>query len=257
MSIHTYQLLKGIGLSEQRVLRLLPDTESLTLEVGAVMWPHGAQRQPLAHIITGLVSASVPDHGTGRTPLSIYGPDTWFGETAMLNRQASTLDYVCLTPTRVLTISNGEALDAFQNEPEFARYIARLVSWRHQQHSEMLALLKIGGPQLRVVMGLALFAEAQHSGSSHTPTSSMHGSLEIPLKQLLLASMFCVSRGIISVCLRELAAAGWLRVNYATVTLTDTQTWGNFARIYRQEQGNVAKPSMPDILGWLHQAASA
>lgn len=255
MSIKTYQVLKSVGLSDQRVTRMLVASKSETFAVDQVVWPKGASLQPLTLIVTGLVCACVPDADGGLNPVNIYGPGAWFGEAAILNHQASSVEYVCLSPARVVAIPLAEALDAFECEAEFSRYIARLVTWRSQQHAEMLTLMRTGSPALRVVMGLALFAEAMASSSSHLPHFELEDSLDIPLKQSLLASMCGVSRGIFSVCVKQLAAAGLLRVNYATVALVGLKTWGRFSNAHRQSRLNLVKPSMQALLSLL-QAAS-
>lgn len=256
MSINAYQLLKGVGLSEQRVLGVLPNVRSQPFEADALIWPKGATLQPWTYIQSGLVCAGLPEQDGGFTPLNIYGPDTWFGEAAILNSQPSTLEYVCLTPVRVLSLPFADAQEAFEAEPEFCRYMARLVTWRDQQHQEMLALMRTGSPELRVVMGLALFAEALNSSSSHLPTSELDDSLEIPLKQSLLAGLCGVSRGVFSVGAQQLVEAGWLGVNYATVNLMHIKTWGRFSRKYRQNRLNRSKPTMQDLLSLMHEASS-
>ena len=255
MSIKTYQVLKSVGLSDQRVTRMLVAAKSETYTVDQVVWPRGASLQPWTHIITGLVCACVPDADRGFNPVNIYGPGAWFGEAAILNRQPSAVEYICLTPARVVAVPFAEALDTFEYEAEFSRYIARLVAWRSQQHAEMLSLMRTGSPALRVVMGLALFAEAMASSSSHLPHFDLEDNLDIPLKQALLASMCGVSRGIFSICAKQLAAAGLLRVNYSSVGLLGLKTWGRFSKARRQNRLNLIKPSMPELLSLL-QAAS-
>ena len=118
-----------------------------------------------------------------------------------------------------------------------------------------MTLMRTGSPELRVVMGLALLAEALNSSSSHLPTSELDDSLEIPLKQSLLAAMCGVSRGVFSVCAQQVAEAGWLDVNYATVKLTHIKTWGHFSRKYRQNRLNKSKPSVQDLLSLMHEAS--
>jgi CRP-like cAMP-binding protein len=257
MSINAYQLLKGVGLSEQRVLRVLPSVRSQAFEVDALIWPKGATLQPWTHILSGLVCAGLPEQDGGFTPLNIYGSDTWFGGAAILNNQPSTLEYVCLTPVRVISLPFADTQEAFEAEPEFSRYLARLVTWRDQQHVDMLTLMRTGSPELRVVMGLALLAEALNCSSSHLPTSELDDSLEIPLKQSLLAAMCGVSRGVFSVCVQQLVEAGWLSVNYAAVNLMHIKTWGNFSHAHRHNRLNKSKQSMQDLLSLMKDASSA
>lgn len=255
MSIYAYQLLKGLGLSEQRVLRVLPSIKVESLDVNQIICRKGAKPEAWTHIVSGLVNAGIPDKDGDITPINIFGPGTWFGEVAILNRQALLLECICLTPVRILTMPLAQAVDAFEHEAEFSRHVARLVAWRTQQHAEMLTLMRLGSPQLRVVMGLALFAEALHNSNSHLPTNGLDDSLEIPLKQSLLAALCGVSRGVFSECVQQLSAAGWVRLNYATLALSSIVVWRKFSNQYRQSRINSVKPSMQEILLLMEEAA--
>ncbi len=254
MSIKTYQILKSVGLTDQRVKRMLLVAKSESHDAGHLVWPKGARFQPFTHIVSGLVCECVPEADGGINPVNIYGPNAWIGEAAFINQTASSMAFVCLSATRVVTIPFSEAQDAFEHEAEFSRYLARLVTWRIRHQAEMLSLMRTGNPALRVVMGLALFAEAMASSSSHLPHFELEESLDIPLKQSLLAAMCGVSRGIFSVCVIKLADAGLVRVNYATVVLLELTTWRKFSQTQRQTQLNHIKPSMQDILLMMQKA---
>jgi len=105
--------------------------------------------------------------------------------------------------------------------------------------------MRLGSPQLRVVMGLAMFAQTLHNSPSQLAATGLDASLEIPLKQSLLASMCGVSRGIFSECVQQLAVADFIRLNYATLTLFNLRVWHRFANNTRH---HISKLSMPDIL---------
>jgi CRP/FNR family transcriptional regulator, cyclic AMP receptor protein len=255
VSIYSYQLFKGLGLSKQRVVALLPSVKAESLLPNQFVCRMGSPPKAWFHVLTGLVCASVPGQGGGVAPMLMFGPGSWFGEAPILNRVPSGVDCVCLTPVRMLSLPIEQFNDAFDNEPQFSRYIARLLAWRTQQQLEMLTLARLGTPQLRVVVGLAMFAEALHTSNSHLPTCVLDDGLKIPLKQSLLASLCGVSRGVFSESVQQLAAAGWLTLNYATLELSHEAVWRKFCSQYRQNQFNIAKPSMPDILLLLETAA--
>lgn len=255
MSIYAYQLLKSLGFSEQRVRRVLPRIKVESLEPGHIICHKGARPEAWTHVVSGLVSAGIPDKDGAVTPINIFGPGTWFGEVSILNRQALLLECICLTPVRILTMPLGYAVEAFEHEAEFSRHIAHLVAWRAQQQAEMLTLMRQGSPQLRVVMGLARFAEALHNSNSHLPTNDPDDFQEIPLKQSLLASMCGVSRGIFSECVQQLAAADWIRLNYATLALSNVQAWHKFSNNHRNSRHNNNKPSMQEILNLMAEAS--
>lgn len=255
MSIYAYQLLKGIGLSEQRVLRVLPNIKVQSLDPDHVICRKGFRPEAFSHVLSGLVCAGAPDRDGSITPIHILGPGTWFGVDAVLNLQAVALETICLTPVRILDMPLADATEAFECEPKFSQYLAQLMSWRNQQHTERLTLMRLGSPQLRVVMGLALFAEALHNSNSHLPTSDLDDFQEIPLKQSLLASMCGVSRGIFSECVQQLAAADWIRLNYATLALSRVRVWHKFSNKHRNNRHNNNKPSMQEILSLMSEAA--
>ena len=255
MSLYAYHLLKGLDLSEQRVLAVLPSIKVESLDVDQVIRLKGSQPDNWTHVVSGLVGAGIPDKDGAIMPIHIFGPGNWFGEVAILSRRALMLECICLTPVRILTMPLAHAVEAFEQEAEFARHIARRVAWRAQQQMEMLMLMRQGSPQLRVVMGLALFAEALHNDNSHLSLSELDNGIDIPLKQSLLASLCGVSRGVFSECVQQLAAAGWVRVNYATLALPSIAVWRNFSRQYRQNRLNIVKPSMQEILALMQEAS--
>ena len=114
--------------------------------------------------------------------------------------------------------------------------------------------MKQGSPPLRVVMGLALFAEALFYNSSRPPTRGPEQtSMEIPVKQSVIASVFGVSRSVFSELVQHLASAGFLRVNYATLELRSVETWLRFSRKYRQARMNVTKPTMDELILLMRQ----
>ncbi|MFZ3159400.1 MAG: Crp/Fnr family transcriptional regulator [Rhodoferax sp.] len=113
-----------------------------SLDANQIICRKGSQPEAWTHIVADLVSAGIPDNNGVITPINIFGPGTWFGEIAILNRQALMLECICLTPVRILTMPLAQAVEAFESEAEFSRYIARLVAWRTQQHAEMLTLMR-------------------------------------------------------------------------------------------------------------------
>lgn len=144
MSINTYQLLKAVGQNDARVIKMLGCIDSQSFDADQVIWPKGDHQQPFTYILQGLVCACTPAPEGGLNPVNIFGPGTWFGETSFLSRQASGFDYISLTPVRLLSIPYADALEAFEQEAAFPRYIAQLTSWRDQQHSDMLMLMRTG-----------------------------------------------------------------------------------------------------------------
>jgi CRP/FNR family cyclic AMP-dependent transcriptional regulator len=259
VSIYDYHVLKRLGLSDNRISQLLPCFQTASFAADQIVLAKGATLHPCFHIISGLVSASVPGKNGEHAPIDIYGPGSWFGEATIFNHHPSSLEFICLTPTRLISLPHAATLSAFENEPQFARYIAHLIAWRDRHHSELLSLTRLGNPTLRVVLGLAMFAESINNGSSHLPVVAHRSQdkLDIPLKQSLLASLCGVSRGVFSEHIQQLAAANWLQVNYSTITLTNLSTWASFSLQCRAARAMDAKPSITKLLALMQAAAAA
>jgi CRP-like cAMP-binding protein len=200
----------------------------------------------------GLVSAAIPTTNSDSTPISIYGKGAWFGEQSIINRKPSFADYVCLTPTEVLSLPASTFDELFLQEPAFARHVAKLMAWRVQKTSETLTLMKLGNPCLRVVMGLAQFAEALAYRSDRPPTIGFGDGVEIPIAQNTLASLCGVSRTLFSEYVQQLAQAEWLKLSYGKLEILNVSTWHRFARRQREDGVSSLSPSIAELLEVLH-----
>jgi CRP-like cAMP-binding protein len=248
MSIYDYHALKGLNISEECVLKLLPHIETVHFEHCETIVPKGAVQNDWFHLVTGFVNAAIPSADGKHTSVNIYGPGSWFGEASFVNDKPSEKGLFCLTSARIVRVPRPCALEIFNSDPDFIRYIARLVSWRANQQATMLVLQKTGSPPLRTIMGLALFAESIGNGASHLPASGTDDHLEIPLKQETLASMCGVSRGLFSECVQRIAEAGYIKLNYSTLQILNVKAWTHFAQTYRQNLMSLTKVEVPELL---------
>ncbi|MCF8209408.1 MAG: Crp/Fnr family transcriptional regulator [Rhodoferax sp.] len=248
MSINTYTLLKNLGLSERQVVSMLPAVANKTYSSDQIICPKGQPEPPWTHIFSGMVCGGIASSEAAHNPLSIFGPGTWIGEAAFLNRKPAQLEYVCLSPVRVMHIPYAMVQDAYEREPEFSRYIGRMVSWRDQHRIEMLGLARLATPPPRVIIGLALFAEALQCAYTHVPNRHLESALEIPVKQAVLAFLCGVSRGIFSLCLQQLAAGGWCQVSYASITLLRLKTWLRLAEVHRSQHLALSHTTVPELI---------
>lgn len=233
MSIHSYHVLKSVGLSERYILDWLPRVRSQNHLADSVLLHKGEQPQFWCYVVSGMVGAAMSEGESGCNPISILGEGTWLGEAAILNGQTASFDYVCLSQTRVLCVPASDVRSAFLGQPDFARYLARLTAWRNHQQAELMCLHRTRNLHLRVVMGLAFFAETLLKNSSHLPAHPTDGALEIPLKQGLLASVCGVSRGVFSEAVQQLAALGYLATHYGTLKLYRVKDWLDVSAGYR------------------------
>lgn len=250
MSIYNYHVLKGLDLSEARVLDLLPAVEVKMFEAGDPIYGAELHQPPWCHVVDGMINVCVA--GTGDSPrpitVSIYGAGTWFGELSFITRQASSNQFIALTRSRLLSVPFADASKAFEEDSNFSRHLARLVAWRAQQNAEMLALMKAGNPPRRVVLGLAVFAESLSSGNSHLSSLDADDLVKIPVKQEVLASMCGVSRGVFSECIQRLATAGLVELSYAALTLQNGRAWRLYAAAHRRSHWGHSNDSIKELI---------
>ncbi len=250
-------LLRQIGFSEPRVSQLLPLTELRQFESGEYFGQE--VMAPLTCILCGLVGAGQvrKDKNDEFIPANIHGLGTWLGGGEMLNPPIAGQDYLCLAPTRLLIIPQQVALEAFEKDAEFSRYIARQQAWRKHWQADMRYLLTAADPAARVVFGLAMLAEALHCSYSHLAVDLPDSPLVIPVNQTLLANLCCVSRGVFSSTAQQLADAAVLQVNYASTRLLSTKVWMNLSRQYRQDKAACGQLSIEQMLLLMVRGASS
>lgn len=245
---YVYNRLRRLGLSEALASQTAPGIKVQSLEAGNKLWAKGGEIAHWCYIVEGLVSAAIPTTNSDSTPISIYGKGAWFGEQSIINRKPSFADYVCLTATEVLCMPASTFDELFLQEPAFARNVAKLMAWRVQKTSETLTLMKMGNPCLRVVMGLAQFAEALAFRSDRPPTVAFGEGVEIPIAQNTLASLCGVSRTLFSEYVQQLAQAEWLQLSYGKLEILNVATWHRFARRQREDSVNKLNPSIAELL---------
>lgn len=250
MSIYPIFILRSLGLSDQNLIQLASKVTEQTFAAKDVVLQKGASAFSMYYVIDGFVSASLPDGSRELAPMDIYGQGNWFGEQTLFSPHPSALEYTCLTATRVLMIPSQDAKEAYNGDSRFAQQIGGFVAWRSQRHSEMLSLLSAGNPALRVILGLALLAESIHYGAPNLPVTE---SLNIPLRQSLLASICGLSRGVFSQHILQLVVGGWLSTNYSTTTLHKLPGWREAIRTHRETRLVDVKPSMAELLAIMSQ----
>lgn len=249
---YVVQRLRKLGLPDAVATQTATGVRVQSFDAGRRIWTKGSEIDHWLYIVAGLVSASVATGNSESTPLSIYGKGAWFGEQSIINRKPSFADYVCLTDTEVLMLPARHFDALFVQEPQFARYVAKLMAWRVQKTAETLTLMKLGNPCLRVVMGLAQFAEALAYKSDRPPTIGFGEGVEIPIAQTTLASLCGVSRTLFSEFVQQLAQQGWLKISYGKLEILNISTWHAFARSQREDSVSHLNASIGELLQMLH-----
>ena len=255
LSQYAQQLLQGMQLSEARIRHVRPLLTIRSFDEGALIWVRGRNVQAWNCVITGYVAAAMPLEGGRRMPLHLYGSHAWFGEQALVDGQPSDLDYICLTPVEVIGMSQACMKESMQKEPDFSEALVQLMARRARQHTAMLAVMRTGCTSLRLVMGLAQFAQAQSLQA--TERASDGDAVDIPIGQEQIAALCGVSRTLFSTGLQDLVKAGWVKVRYGAMELQSAQAWRVFAQRQRDSAGLNSRPSMEELISALAHARAS
>ena len=246
-----YQRLIELGVSAGNAQHLSTLVTATSLEPNTVIWTKGAEITSWHFIVKGMVAAAMPVSETVSIPVGIYGPKTWFGEQAIINKKPSYANYLCLTPVNVISLDAEIVLTLLERDAGFAKYVAKLMSWRAQISSETLMLMKLGSPPFRVVMGICQFAETLAYSGDRPPTIGFGEGVEIPVKQEVIAALCGVSRSRFSTLIQQLASSGWLRISYGSIEILALETWQKFSNLQRRRTMGRLDPSMEELLAEL------
>ena len=255
LSKYSQQLLQGMRLSEARIRHVQPMLTIRSFDEGALIWVRGRNVQAWNCVMTGYVASAMPLEGGRRMPLHLYGSHAWFGEQALVDGQPSDLDYICLTPVEVIGMSQACMKESMQKEPDFSEALVQLMARRARQHTAMLAVMRTGCTSLRLVMGLAQFAQAQ--SLQETERAPDCDAVDIPIGQDKIAALCGVSRTLFSAGLQHLVKAGWVKVRYGAMELQSAQAWRVFAQRQRDSPSLDRRPSMAALLGALARARAS
>lgn len=248
MSSFGQKLLRSLQFSQTRILASLSSLTLKSYDEGAVILSKGHSVPEWHFVISGFVSASELLESGKQQPIMLQGRNTWFGEQSLLHKQPCLLNYISLTSVELITLSKKCFDLAVLEEPDFVRFLIRLVAGQSVQQSEMLTLMRLGRPPLCVVMGLAQFAESVRPDLTHQKVNVTQQELDIPIGQQHFADLCGVSRTLFSEYVQHLARHGWLTLRYGGITLLSVPTWRLFARNYRERSFIPSKPTINDLL---------
>jgi CRP/FNR family cyclic AMP-dependent transcriptional regulator len=257
LSTFAQQLLQSLKFSNARILASLSDLTLMSYDIGDLILQKGHSIHSWQFVISGYVAASQQLHNGKHLQINLHAQNTWFGEQALLSHQPSLHDYTCLSPVELLVMGKNCFTKALLEEPDFVRFLAQHLARESLKNSEMLTLMRMSSPPLRIVMGLAQFAEAQSNNRhrpdiSHQPDSAQ--SLDIGIAQNKIAELCGVSRTLFSQYVQHLARDGWLKLRYGGIELQSMDTWCIFARHQREQQRVFSNPTMTVLLNALATA---
>lgn len=251
------QRLKVLGISDSTAYRVASTLLLASLRAGEPIWPARNSSIAWRLIVNGMVAASIPTEKGGHEVQNIYGPETWFGEQPIINAAPSYIEYVCVTDVELLSMPAAIFVQLLDEEPCFAKSIARLTSWRAQRDAEILMLVKAGNPALRTVIGLGMFFEAIAAKSCRPVTENLTDTLTLPVKQHILAQLCGVSRTSLWENMSKLEDEGWLKVHYGKLELLNLPVWRTVMRRRRESRSAKMNPTIEEILSEFRHADMA
>lgn len=251
---YSFHQMVSVGVPERIASNLAATFSVTSYSEGANLVEKGSRMDSWNLLVDGYVIGSVETKNSKFTPITIYNGGSWFGEHSLINKRASYMDYVALTSVEIFRVPKDTFSELFETVPSFTQSIAELISWRVQKTAETLMLMKLGSLSLRVVMGIAQFAEAFNAKSQMSDATQLR--MEIPINQNMLASLCGVSRSELSDHLQQLKNAGWIKISYGKIELIDLRFWEHFARRQRERKVNNLSPRMNELLVDMDQCQS-
>lgn len=251
MSIYALQTLRDLGLNERTSYSIVSQIRLSSLDAGQVVWPRGQYVDSWRFIMTGMVAFTIPTKVGGHAAIDIRGENSWIGEGLILTSQVTPFECSCVTASEFLTIPRLTLVNLMHTEVVFANEVARLMAARTNWQQEMLTLLRFGSPCLRVVQGLALFAESLNLTE---PRSHRELSASLPAKQSILATLCGVSRTVMSKYLQTLQLHGWLSIEYGITKFCRLRAWSEFLDGRRKNGSLNMSPGMGEVLRELERA---
>ena len=119
---------------------------------------------------------------------------------------------------------------------------------RNRSLVDMHSLSVSSGPELRIVIGLALVLETQLLSLSHRPKDSVSDDFHLHISQTSLALICRVSRSVFSECIARLTKAGWVTPNYGMLKFLQVRKWMLFCESYRSNRFNEQKSSIGETI---------
>jgi CRP-like cAMP-binding protein len=245
---YAYCRLVEIGISETAALQASKHAEMVAFPAGRSIWKRGASIEAWAYVISGLVVSGFRPRLNNIGAIEIFGESSWFGDHQILNPVVAEADYVCMEPTSVLLIPKKLVLELMRSEPEFARFMARLMAWRAQTQFEFFAAIKMGNPCFRTVSGLWRTAQALTNDFEHRTSGIPVDSVLIPLPQNLIAALCGVSRATFYRIVQRLIASGWLMRLNGTLMLLNAPAWQRLQELHRLRKTDEYAPTMGELL---------
>jgi CRP-like cAMP-binding protein len=184
-------------------------------------------------------------------PFCVHPQGDWFGETDVVRNSPSTCEYVCLTDVRLKQIPGSLIRAALQSEPQFEHLVLQIMAARHQRVLNFTTLSRIHTSELRVILGLTLLVNSLQSAELALPAFAAPASdrtIELPIKQSILASLCGVSRSALSIALRHPIDAGLCKAHYGRIVFMQLRVWEKLLGLFSNGPVGLSNTSGPGLV---------
>ena len=171
-----------------------------------LVFQQGDAGQQFFLILQGKVRIFLQDERGREVILSLFGPEDFFGEMALLDGLARSASAQALSETRAFVLARDDFRRFLERTPVVALKLLAFMSERLRHADEIienLALLSVKGRLARLLAGWAI-------KEAHPIGEGMH--LTLPMPKTQIAQMLGTSRETVSRMMSEMADEGYYQM---------------------------------------------
>jgi CRP/FNR family transcriptional regulator, dissimilatory nitrate respiration regulator len=198
------------GLARDSIMRLGSAAQRRPLARGEHVFRHGSPPAGMYAVVHGQIKLIAP-RGAHRRLVALLGPGSTFGEPVMFLGRPALVDAIAASDALVLLLPKDAVLHEVEHNAAFARRVIDALSERAES-------LVLEGERQARAGGRARLAEYL---LQRCDTREGECAFELPATKASLAAQLHLTPGHFSRLLRELAAAGVVRVARRRFTVTD------------------------------------
>lgn len=193
---------------------LLASAELTTRKQGELLYGLDDPPGGLDALTDGFVDVIVGPLPSTPKLIHVAGPVLWMGETALITGSGRQAQIRARTDATFLRIRRQTILKIADNDPTVWRYVSAIAAGHLLSAFQTIAGLS--EPDHRVRLATTLWRMAHQAGTGTKP-------VWLPLTQLDLSEMACVSTSSVGRMLAEFEAQGILEVGYRRITVLDLE----------------------------------
>lgn len=201
------------GLPAALKVLIVQHAKWITLVNGEVLFRRGDASDGLYAVLDGAISIGGVDQQGKEAVLVVAEPVIWFGEICLVDDLPRTHDAVAIAPTVLLKLDQQSFRTALNQQPEYWRYIALLLSQKLRLVLQDVEAFTLYPATQRLAQRLIHIAE----GYGHRDIRQSH----IKVSQERLALMLSLSRQTINSFLKIFEEKGIIRVGFGAIEILD------------------------------------